>query len=132
MITELMEMFYRTHTKSTEEYDKDFQKLIQIFLTDIAASMYTYMLMLEHSHTDRKEEFSIVKGYRDTLFNLRDQRSIDYKSLVFDLKALQNQINIHAILLRTNNERSWEAETLKSLLNNIGQVRFAIQDYIKD
>jgi len=130
MITELMEMFYRTHTKSTEEYDKDFQKLIQIFLTDIAASMYTYMLMLEH--VGRKEEFYILKGYRDTLFILRDQTPVDFNTMVLELKALHIQINIHTVLLKITSEKAWEAETFRSLLNNIGQVRFAIQDYIKD
>jgi len=129
MISTLMDMFYRTHVKGTEEYEKDFKKLIDVFLSDIASGMYVYMLMLDN--TNRKQEFNIVKGYRDNLFNLREIcKNTIPDDICYSLKIILDQINIHTTLLRTNPETAWESTAFISLSNDIARLKFKIEDFM--
>jgi hypothetical protein len=87
------------------------------------------MLMLDN--TNRKEEFNIVKGYRDNLFNLREIcKNTIPDDICYSLKIILDQINIHTTLLRTNPETAWESTAFISLSNDIARLKFKIEDFM--
>lgn len=129
MITELLDMFNRTHTGNSDNDRKDFVILVNIILTSMGSDFYTYMRMLEVN--DRKSEAEQIKEYRDMIFALRDgygRGSVHEEEIVRDLRIVKNKLDIQVMMLRTIEGRQWEAQLFQSIQNDIPNMIFHMEN----
>ena len=129
MISELFDMFNRTHTGNLDEDRKDFKILIKIMLTAFGSDMYAYMLMLEKA--DRKLEHSMIKDHREKIFAIRDfydNGSFTEKQIVEDLTPILDKIKVQVEMLRTIEGRQWEAGLFQSLTNDMCNFLFYMKN----
>lgn len=129
MISELFDMFQRTHTGNSDENRKDFKILVKIMLTAFGSDMYAYMLMLEHS--DRKLENKMIKDHREKIFAIRDfydRDQLTQKQVVEDLTPILEKIIVQVEMLRTIEDRQWEAGLFQSLINDMTNFLFYMKN----
>lgn len=129
MISELFDMFKRTHDGMSEESHKDFKILVRIMLTNFGSDMYTYMLMLEKA--DRKIEHGMIKDHRDKIFAIRDfydRGQFTEQQVVEDLTPVLEKILVQVEMLRTIEGRQWEAGLFQSLTNDMANFLFYMKE----
>lgn len=125
----IITLFLRTIKKSVKDrnvYLIELSKLTCQCLTDIASSLYVYMLFLEKAN--RLEEAELLKEYRTTLFKHRDYFSnklIDEQienhidNIALYLKSFTEKINIQTLMLRNSgDDRNWEHIIFQSINND--------------
>ena len=129
MISDLFDMFNRTHDGSSDQDRKDFVTLVYIMLTNIGSSMYTYMLMLEQ--TGRKDEQYLIKEYRDKIFGIRDsyeRGQCKEEDIVKELGNVDEKLSVQVTMLRTIEGRQWEAGLFQTTLNDIPNLMFHLKN----
>ena len=125
MISELFDMFKRTHDGVSEESRKDFKILVRIMLTNFGSNMYAYMLMLEKE--DRKIENKMIREHRERIFAIRDfydRGQFTEQQVVEDLTPVLEKINVQVEMLRTIEGRQWEAGLFQLLTNDMANFLF--------
>ena len=144
MISELFDMFKRTHKLDPErfqepkelgeEYAKsailqDYKILVRIILTTMGSDLYAYMEMMEHS--ERKKEANMIKEYRDIIFGARDTFDRDGITTQHVREAIldvHTKLTVQVEMLKTFEGRQWEAGLHKSLLNDISNFAFYLKE----
>ncbi len=129
MISELFDMFNRTHDDNLDQDRVDFKILIKIILTAFGSDMYAYMLMLEHF--DRKIELKMIKDHREKIFAIRDfyeRGQFTEKQIVEDLTPILDKLVVQVEMLRTFEGRQWEAGLFQSLTNDINNFLFYMKN----
>lgn len=129
MISELFDIFNRTHTGNSDDDRKDFVILVKIILTNMGSDFYTYMRMLEVN--DRKIEAEQIKEYRDTIFALRDgygRGEVKEADIISQLKKIDDKLDVQVKMLRTVKERQWEAQLFQSIQNDLPNMAFHMEN----
>lgn len=129
MISELFDMFNRTHDGNSDDDRKDFKILIKIMLTSFGSNMYAYMLMLEHS--DRKLEHRMILDHREKIFAIRDfydRGQLTEKNIVEDLTPILEKLLVQVEMLRTIEGRQWEAGLFQTLTTDMTNFLFYMKN----
>ncbi len=129
MISELFDMFNRTHDGNLDQDRVDFKILIKIMLTAFGSDMYAYMLMLKHS--DRKIELKMILDHIEKIFTIRDfyeRGQFTEKQIVEDLTPILDKLVVQVEMLRTFEGRQWEADLFQSLTNDINNFLFYMKN----
>lgn len=129
MITDLFDMFNRTHTGNSDQDRKDFLILVTHILTDMGGGLYTYLLMLENQGRD--EEYSLIKEYREKIFGVRDgygRWEITEAEVIKEIRYVFDKLSTQTLMLRTVEGRQWEGSLFKSTLNDMLTLCFHLEN----
>lgn len=125
MISELFDMFNRTHSGNNENDNKDFVIIVKLILTNMGSDFYTYLRMLEV--TERKAEAKQIEEYRGIIFALRDgygNGEVTENKISTDLRTIADKLSVHVMMLRTIESHAWEAQLFQTIQNDLPNMIF--------